>query len=153
MDHQPAGNETLMAAISHAAVIVFGPGLLVGVLIWITQKDRAPYASRQGLQAAVYQLMGMILTMVIWVVWGLFYALTWIPLIQNPQQYQDAPPPIFWVGLASMTIPLLFMLAWILYGLAAGFKTLQGKNFKYLWIGKNIGDHLDYAGKQSPDDR
>jgi uncharacterized Tic20 family protein len=134
-------------------VIVFGPGLLVGVLIWITQKDRAPYASRQGLQAAVYQLMGMILTMVIWVVWGLFYALTWIPLIQNPQQYQDAPPPIFWVGLASMAIPLLFMLVWILYGLAAGFKTLQGKNFKYLWFGKIFGDHLEYTGGQSPDDR
>ncbi len=136
MNDRPTGNETLMAAISHAAVIIFGPGLLVGVLVWITQKDRAPYASRQGLQAAVYQLIGMILAMAIWVVWSLFYALTWIPLIQNPQQYQDAPPPIFWIGLASMAIPLLFMLIWILYGLWGGFKTLRGKDFHYPWMEK-----------------
>ena len=83
MSENPSSEERFMAAISHASVIVFGPGILVGVFIWLTQKEKAAYASNQGLQAAVYQLIGMIVVMGMWVVWGIFYALTWIPFVTD----------------------------------------------------------------------
>jgi len=128
--------ERLMAAIAHASVVIFGPGILAGVLIWLTQKEKAPFASRQGLQAAVYQLVGMIVAMVLWVVWGIFYALTWIPLVRNPEQFEAAPPPIFWIGMASMVVPLLVMLVWALYGLWGGVQCLRGRDFRYVFVGK-----------------
>jgi uncharacterized Tic20 family protein len=125
-----------MAALSHAAVIVSGPGILVGIIIWLTQREKSPYASRQGLQAVVYQLLGFLAIIVLWFIWGIFYFLSFIPMILNPNQFQDAPPPIFWVGLGAMVIPLAFMVVWGLYGLWAALMTLQGRDFNYAFIGR-----------------
>ncbi len=136
MNSMPTMEERLMAAISHAAVIVSGPGILVGVIIWLTPRDKSPYASRQGLQAAVYQLLGMIVIIALWFLWGIFYFLTFIPLIISADQYQNAPPPIFFVGLGAMIIPLAFMVVWALYGLIGALMTLQGRDFNYLLIGR-----------------
>ena len=138
MTPDTTNEERLLASISHAAVVVFGPGILVGLLIWLTQKEKASYASQQGLQAAVYQAVGMIVIMALWFLWGIFYALTWIPLIQNPDQFEEAPPPIFWIGLASMVIPFLAMLVWALYGLWGAFKTLRRQEFRYAFLGKLV---------------
>jgi len=129
-----------MAAIAHGSVVVFGPGILIGVLIWLTQKEKSAYASRQGLQAAVYQLLGMIVIMAMWVLWGIFYAISWIPMVQNPEQFEAAPPPIFWIGLASMVIPLLVMLAWALYGLLGALQCLRGRDFSYLLLGNLLSN-------------
>jgi uncharacterized Tic20 family protein len=135
---QPSSDERLMAFIAHASVVVFGPGILVGVFIWLTQKEKSLFAARQGLQAALYQLLGMIVTVVMWIFWGIFYALTWIPLIQRPEQFEDALPPIFWIGQASFIVPLLGMLAWALYGLWGGLQSLRGRDFGYAIIGRLI---------------
>jgi uncharacterized Tic20 family protein len=135
MSVTPSSEERLMAAIAHAAVVVFGPGILVGVFIWLTQKEKAAYASNQGLQAAVFQLVGMILTMVMWVAWGIFYALTWIPFVQNPELLDGPPPPIFWIGMISMVVPLLVMLVWSLYGLWGALQAFRGRDFRYPLIG------------------
>ena len=130
-----SNDERLMAAIAHASVVIFGPGILVGVLIWLTQKEKYAFASKQGLQATLYQLLGMIVIMALWLIWGIIYSLTLIPLLQNPELYNDAPPPIFWVGLASMVVPLMVMIAWALYGLWGALKSLRGNDFRYLLIG------------------
>jgi uncharacterized Tic20 family protein len=138
MESMPTMEERLMAALSHAAVIVSGPGILVGVIIWLTQREKSSYASRQGLQAVVYQLLGFLAIIILWFLWGFFYFLTFIPLILNPDQFQDAPPPIFWVGMGAMVIPLAFMVVWALYGLWGAWMTLQGRDFNYAFIGKKI---------------
>jgi uncharacterized Tic20 family protein len=129
-----------MASIAHASVVIFGPGILVGLLIWLSQKEKASYASQQGLQATVYQAVGMVVIMALWFLWGIFYALTWIPLIQNPNQFEEAPPPIFWIGLASMAIPFFAMLVWALYGLWGAYKTLRGQEFRYVVIGNLLSE-------------
>jgi len=131
-------DQRLMAFFAHASIVVFGPGVLVGLIIWLTQKGKAEFASRQGMQAALFQLVGMIITAGLWVVWSVFYALTFIPLIQNPAQYEAAPPPIFWIGFGSMAVPLLVMLVWGLYGLWGGIQALRGREFRYVLIGKNL---------------
>ena len=135
MSANPSSEERLMASIAHASVVVFGPGILVGVFIWLTQKEKAVYASKQGLQAAIFQLVGMIVTMVMWVVWGIFYALTWIPFVNNPELLDGPPPPIFWIGMISMVVPLLVMLAWSLYGLWGALQAYRGHDFRYILIG------------------
>lgn len=140
MTRNPTNDERLMAAFAHAAVVVFGPGILVGVFIWLTQKEKAAFASNQGLQAAVFQLIGMILTMVLWVVWGIFYSLTWIPFVQNPELLDGPPPPIFWIGMISMVVPLLFMLAWTIYGLWAAVQAYRGDDFRYALIGNLVSN-------------
>lgn len=42
--HLPV-EERLIAAIAHASVVVSGLGILVGVVIWLTQRQKAAYAA------------------------------------------------------------------------------------------------------------
>jgi hypothetical protein len=132
--------QRLMAAIAHASVVVFGPGVLVGVTIWLTQRKESAYASHQGLQAAVFQLVGMIVTTGMWIAWGICYFLTFIPMIQNPEMFEDEPPPAFWIGMASMVVPMLLMLGWIAYGLWGAVQCLQGRDFSYAFLRRYLPD-------------
>lgn len=136
MNTLSTGEERLLAAIAHASVVASGFGILVGLIIWLTQREKSAYAARQGLQAAVYQLLGLIAIVALWVLWGIFYALTFIPIIRSPEQFQDAPPTIFWVGMGSMVIPMAAMVLWGLYGLWGALQCWRGQEFRYLLIGK-----------------
>ena len=93
-------------------------------------------SSEERLMAAVFQLVGMIVTMAMWVLWGIFYALTWIPFVSNPELLDGPPPPIFWIGMISMVVPLLVMLVWSLYGLWGAVQSFRGQDFRYILIGK-----------------
>lgn len=132
--HEPLNTESrLLAALAHGSIILQGVGMLVGVLVYITQREKSRFAAFQALQAAVYQLITMIVVIAIWVLWSICYMLSFIPLIGLPE---DAPPPpIFWVGLSSMVIPLAIMVLFGLYGLWAALRVWQGHDFRYALVG------------------
>jgi uncharacterized Tic20 family protein len=126
----------LLAALAHGSVVTQGLGILVGVVVYITQREKSRYAAFQGLQAAVYQLVNLIIVIGMWVVWGFFYGLSILSLIKLEETNPDAAPPaIFWIAMISMVIPLIYMVLVGLYGLWGALRTWQGKDFKYLIIG------------------
>ena len=136
IEHQYSQEERLLAGLAHASIVTGAIGPAVGLLIYLAQKEKSTYVARQALQAALYQLLGLVVIIIAWSCWGLFYALTFIPLITNPDQYQDAPPPIFWVGLGSMVIPFMVMAVWGLYGLYGAIRVWAGADFRYAVIGR-----------------
>ena len=126
----------LLAALAHGSVVTQGLGILVGVVVYITQREKSRYAAFQGLQAAVYQLVNLIIVIGMWVVWGFFYGLSILSLIKLEETNPDAAPPaIFWIAMISSVIPLIYMVLVGLYGLWGALRTWQGKDFKYLIIG------------------
>jgi uncharacterized Tic20 family protein len=126
----------LLGALAHGSIVAQGVGILVGVLVYITQRDKSPYAAFQALQAAVYQVVNFIIIMGMWLVWGVFYGLSMIPLIKMAEANPNAAPPaIFWLSLISMVIPLVYMVLVGLYGLWGAVRTWQGEDFRYLLIG------------------
>lgn len=139
---QRTQDERLLAALAHAAVVTGYIAPVAGILIYVTQKEKSAYAAGQALQAAVYQLVGLLLIIIAWVLWGFCYTLTFIPLIAAPEQFQDAPPPIFWVGMGSMIIPLILMGLWGIYGLYGALRTWSGADFHYAFIGRRVADRL-----------
>ncbi|RPJ37755.1 MAG: hypothetical protein EHM21_17795, partial [Chloroflexi bacterium] len=52
----------LLAALAHGAVITQGLGLLAGVIVYVTQREKSRWAAFQALQAAVYQLATLLVT-------------------------------------------------------------------------------------------
>ena len=138
----PSQEERLLAALAHAAIVTTYIAPVAGILIYVTQKEKSAYAARQGLQAAIYQLVGMLVFIVAWVLWGICYALSFIPIISASNQYSDAPPPIFWVGMGSMICPLILMGLWGLYGLYGALRTWSGADFRYAVIGNLVADRL-----------
>lgn len=124
----------LLAALAHGSVVAQGIGILVGVLVYITQRDKSRYAAFQGLQAAVFQLVNLIIVIGMWVVWGVLYGLSIIQLIRLGENAE--PPAFFWIALISMVIPIIYMVLISLYGLWGAVRTWQGKDFRYLIIGR-----------------
>ncbi len=128
--------ERLLAGLAHGSIVAGAIGPVAGLLIYLIQKEKSAFVARQALQAALYQLLGLGVMIVAWSCWGSFYALTFIPLITNAEKYQDAPPPIFWVGLGSMVIPFILMGMWGLYGLYGAVRVWLGTDFRYALIGR-----------------
>ena len=138
MNHQEnkSVENRLLAALAHGSAVTQGIGILVGILVYITQRDKSRYAAFQALQAAVFQLINLVITIGMWLVWGVFYGLSMIPLIKLTEANPEAAPPaIFWISLGSMVIPLIYMVLVGLYGLWGALCTWQGKDFRYLLIG------------------
>ncbi len=136
VNHEYSQEERLLGGLAHASIVTGAIGPAVGLLIYLTQKEKSLYVARQALQATLYQLVGLVAIIVAWSCWGLFYALTVIPLITHAEQYKDAPPPIFWVGLGSMIIPFIIMGLWGLYGLYGAVRVWTGADFRYPFIGR-----------------
>lgn len=126
----------LLAALTHGSIVAQGIGILVGLFVYMTQRDKSRWVAFQALQAAVFQLINLIIIIAMWFVWGAFYGLSMIPLfIQAEANPEAAPPAIFWISLVSMVVPLIFMAIVGLYGLWGGLCTWQGKDFRYLLVG------------------
>jgi len=138
MKLNPSREERLLAAMVHGAVVVTGAGIIVGVLVWLTQKEKSPYAAAQAMQAAVYQLLGTIAIVVSWTAYSILVLIATLPIIQHPSQYEDTPPPLFWLSMASMLIPFAIMAVWWLYGLWGALQCWRGKDFRYALIGRRL---------------
>lgn len=138
MNESLSQEERLLAAIAHGAVVLTGTGIIVGVLVWLTQKEKSAYAAAQSMQAAVYQLLGTIAIVVLWVAYSVFAMVAMLPVMQNPARYEDTLPPLFWWSMASMLIPFALMGVWWVYGLWGAFKCWRGENFRYALIGKRL---------------
>ena len=137
MNQENKSAETrLLAALAHGSVVAQGIGILVGIIVYINQREKSRYVAYQGLQAAVYQLINLIITVLLWLAWGVLYGLSMIPLIIQAETNPDAAPPaIFWISMILMVIPLVYMVLVGLYGLWGAVRTWQGKDFKYLLLG------------------
>jgi uncharacterized Tic20 family protein len=135
-------DEKLMATLAHGSIVTGQIGIIASIAIYLTQKDKSVYAARQAAQAALYQLVGFLAIILLWVCWGAFYFATFIPIINDPDQFTDAPPPIFWVGMISMICPMILMGLWGLYGIFAAIQTWMGKDFKYAVIGNMVEQRL-----------
>jgi len=134
-------NERVLAGLAHGSILLGlftnGIGGIGTVLvIWLIQKEKSAFVAAQALQALVYQVATLIVTMLVWCCWGgLWTGMTLQPLIANPSAYENAPPAEMWVGLALMIIPLGIWGLTVLYGLWGAARCLGGHDFKYVIIG------------------
>lgn len=137
----PSDDGRGLAALAHASIL-FGlfsngiGGIIVALVIWLTQREKSAYIAGQALQALVYQTVTFMVIMLAWCCWGLLWTLMiLVPLITNPAAYETALPAGFWGGLLLMIVPLgLWSLA-ILYGLWAAVRCLGGHDFEYILVG------------------
>jgi uncharacterized Tic20 family protein len=137
----PTQNAKTLAALAHASILLglftngVG-GIVAALVIWATQKDKAPFAAAQALQSMVYQVVTFVITMMAWCCWGILYTvMILMPMITDPGAYDAAPPAGLWVGLILMVVPFGIWGLTILYGLYGAARCLGGHDFKYAIIG------------------
>jgi uncharacterized Tic20 family protein len=134
--------ERMLAAVSHAAILTGAIAPVVGLVVYINQKEKSTYAAGQALQAVAYQLASILLMILSWGCWGIVYMLSFVPLMADPYRYQAGPPTSFWLGMGSMICPFIVMGLLGMYGLFGALRTWQGADFHYAVVGKMVEKRL-----------
>lgn len=148
-------DDKIVAALAHA----LGP--LIAIIVWATQKDKSPFVAFQSLQALVYQLTGFVgalLGMACYLcsflgVFGGMFALTAAGAAATEGNLGAAEGFAtligFLISMVTMIVPfaifgLMFLaaLAFFLYGLWAAISVFQGKDFRYIVIGRWLERYL-----------
>jgi uncharacterized Tic20 family protein len=113
--HKSVSDDNLMAAISHAGIILLG--IIIPLLIWVTQKEKSKYVEFQAKQALVYQLAVAVIFTIMSVIIFILAVISMGIL-----------------GILYIALLPLILVA-VLYGLYAAYQTYQGKDFRYIIIG------------------
>lgn len=137
-------DERMNAMLAHASIIlgVFSRGMLgvlLAFLIWLTQRGKSNFVARQAAQATLYQLLGIVVAIVLWIGWALTFAGSiFVPLLINSQNPEPMMPFTMIPALLAIVIPFAVMIAWTIYGLYAAWQVWHGKDFSYPLIGQAI---------------
>lgn len=137
-------DERLNATLAHAGIVLglFSRGtlgILLAFLIWVTQRGKSNYVARQAAQATIYQLLGILVALVVWLGWGAtFFGSIFVPIMLNSQNPEPLMAYTMIPALVSMLIPFTVMIAWGIYGLYAAWQTWHGRDFSYPLIGRAI---------------
>ena len=133
-----------MAAFAHFSAFLPFTGFVVPVVIWVTRKEKSPYAAAQALQAAVLQAC-MIASWFIGIgIYTFSFLGFFVPVFLAPLFGKDQSSSFLGLlFLLAFAIPILIIavflfsrIAFNIYAIAATIITLQGKSFHYLLIGK-----------------
>jgi uncharacterized Tic20 family protein len=127
-----SSDESLMAAISHFF------GWLVALIVWATQKDKSPYVRFQAMQAMAFDLItGIAVSILVGCMLVLIFTVLGIGISDIAIYGTQGNPMSEHIRtiVASMAaVPLLVPIIFIAR-LIATIQTLQGKNFRYPWLG------------------
>ena len=139
----PSQDERIMAALSHGAVLIPIWGIVIAVIVWITQKDKSKYTAFQSLQALVYQLF-------IPLVWFLgmgcymlsfFASFLTIPIAGSSSSNWPFGLMML-VPFATLFTVLIGELAFIVFGLVGAVMVLRGKDFRYIILGRLLERYM-----------
>lgn len=135
-------NDKIMAALSHISALLPMLGLVVPILIWVTQKEKSKYVAFQALQAAAYQL-----TMIFayFLAMGCYMVSFFSTFLTIPFAGENADPstsPLLMLGFLFPMLIFAFIFIggafFILYGIIGAIFSIQGKNFRYFIIGNSV---------------
>lgn len=136
----PNQNDRIMAALSHVTALLPLMGIIGPIVIWATQKDKSEFVAFQALQAIVYQLtmilawfIGMGCYMISF--FGMFLT---IPFAESSAPTAPGEMIGFFIPFITMGAIFLGGAIFVIYGVIAAIMTVQGKDFRYALIGKQL---------------
>ncbi len=135
MEPKLSSDQKLMALLSHLSILIPNIGILVPVIIWLTNKEKSDFLKFHALQAIFFQLIFFIL-MMLFIFIGVIMmlaAIPWFELSSSPE-----PGILFFL---SMVFMFMYFPLWIIFGIyaiIASIKSYTGKIFKYALIGKIV---------------
>lgn len=139
MDNKPPSqDERTMAALAHGSILLFGMGVVAAIVLWVTQKEKSRYVAFQALQAVVYHIAGFAIFLVSMACWMALYFVSLIPLMTTPEESAGAALWIFVLATLLMLAPFVQMGLWIVGGWWGAARALQGREFRYIVIGRYL---------------
>jgi uncharacterized Tic20 family protein len=144
----PSQDDRVVAALAHTTVLLPFWGTIGAIVIWATQKDKSRFVAFQSLQAVAYHfalvLAGM-LAGACYMCWVFTMPLAMVAAVPSTGPADDVSPAFLLTMAAPFGIMCLTFLGWlaaVVYGLVGAAAALQGKDFRYVWIGRRLEAYL-----------
>jgi uncharacterized Tic20 family protein len=140
-------DERVMAAIAHATIVFSVVGFIGPLIIWGAQREKSKFLGFQALQAAAYQfilLLGGLLAGALYMC--SFFGVPVTALLLAPFDEGAAlclPFLPFSCILGILFLVLLAGLAYVGYGLYGALSVLQGRDFRYVFLGRWLERYLE----------
>lgn len=159
MENKPTQDDCLLAALSHATIILPLTGVVIPILVYVTQKEKSRFVAFQAVQAAAYHLT----IIIFWVLGfacyagsffvsfiGMIAGMIGAPLLSMAASGGGDPHPVVLVvslffSMAPIFLPFLVFgmmivgaVIYIIYGFVGAWMTMQGRNFRYAIIGARV---------------
>lgn len=139
-------DERLLAMVAHASAVmnvVNLLGVLITMLILITQREQSRYVRAHALQSLVYQGVMFLLVLLLVLTWSVCMGGSLLPMLLRPELYQDGGLPFpFWLALLSGMVPLSVAVLAALYALYGAVQVYLGAPFQYALIGRIFASDL-----------
>ncbi len=138
----PSQDERVLAAVAHGGVIWPMWGLVAPLVVWATQREKSDFVRFQALQAAAYQLILIVVGLLGAVLYGCAILSMPFGLVLAGLLAEVWYPGVFCVPFAGLFCAFgiggllgLVWLAYLGYGLYGVVCALQGRDFRYVFIG------------------
>lgn len=143
--HQISTEEKILAALSHASLILSGFGLVIPALLWGLQRKKSEYVKTQSVQALAYQLFFVIVNFLMTLLMMIaMFAFMFIVISMSKSN-----PPADWLMPVVIIVPILLIFGffgiYILIGFIGAVSCLFGKDFRYPLLGSWIENYLHNA--------
>ncbi len=133
--------DQLVAALGHLGAFLPFFGMLLALVIWLTQKTRSRWLGFQALQALIFQGIAFALYYLVSLGMTAGYFLFALPLIALSESGWGDRAPFLLLPFMALFFGMLLLLmsaafGYYLLAALAAIHTLRGKDYRYPWIGK-----------------
>jgi hypothetical protein len=141
--------ERVLATLAHVGIVANSfnlLGIIGSTLIWLTQRQRSPYVTAHALQALAFQVVAVLLSVLLLLVWGGCLIITFLPAMLRPDLYQSDLPLAFWLALGiGLLLLLVLIVVVVIYGLMGASAAWRGEPFRYVLVGSLVEDMQNSA--------
>ncbi len=159
--------ENWMAGMGHAGAIQLLWGLLLPLIVWLTQKNRSARLRFQSLQALLYQSLAAVLYLVGLLLYIVMVVALFIGLLVAAGLSTNRSSPIEGDGSLFLLIFFIFiaviMVYWMilillmpiyhLFAFLAALNVLRGRDYRYPLLGKLLAGRLASGSSQTMEGR
>jgi uncharacterized Tic20 family protein len=141
---QTTSEERIWAALAHGSILLFGWGVIVPAIVWISQREKSSYVAFHAIQALAYQLLQTIFQMAMGFI--AFFSMMAIMFITIPTTGSSDPEQFFLISNLVPFIMIMFMFCimglYIIPALVGAVFSIAGRDFRYPLLGKWIQRYL-----------
>lgn len=139
----PTQDDKLISALAHGAVLLPMWGLIASALIWVTQREKSAFVRQQAAQAIAWQVALIAVFMLgMGCYMASFFLLIGGAALTNGFDGAAGPPPFFFIPVGVMGLIFVMFFVFIIGGVWAAVRNLQGRPFRYPLIGAWVESFL-----------
>lgn len=136
-ERPPRLAERLLAAIAHLATLLSVPGIVLALAIWLTQRRRSPYVSRQARQAVLWQLLSnVVLAILIVLLLGVALSQFGAAVSTKSGGTQGDITRLFGSLIGLYVVLFAALIYFCVSAVLGAFFALLGRNFHYPLMGR-----------------